>query len=208
MKALQIAGASGKGIAMKRVCVFLGSSAGLQPEYGEVAKQLGRELVRRNLGLVYGGANLGLMAILADTVLAEGGEVIGVIPRILVEKEIAHQGLTELRVVASMHERKALMAGLADGFIALPGGLGTLEEFFEVWTWSQLGLHAKPCGLVNACGYFSHLIKFLDHAVGERFLRQENRDLLLWATEPDKLLDLFENYRPSHVPKWIDRDQT
>ena len=193
---------------MKRICVFLGSSAGLRPEYAEVAKQLGRELVRRNLGLVYGGANLGLMKILADTVLAEGGEVIGVIPQMLVEKEIAHQGLTELRVVDSMHERKALMADLADGFIALPGGLGTLEEFFEVWTWGQLGLHAKPCGLLDVCGYFSHLIQFLDHAVDERFLRQENRNLLLWATEPDKLLDLFEKYRPSHVPKWIDRDQT
>ena len=193
---------------VKRICVFLGSSAGLQPEYIDVAKQLGRELVRRSLGLVYGGANLGLMKTLADTVLAEGGEVIGVIPKMLVEKEIAHQGLTELRIVGSMHERKALMADLTDGFIALPGGLGTFEEFFEVWTWAQLGLHAKPCGLLDVCGYFSHLIEFLDHAVEERFLRQENRDLLLWATEPDKLLDLFENYRPSHVPKWIQRDQT
>ena len=193
---------------MKRVCVFLGSSAGLRPEYAEAARQLGRELARRNLGLVYGGANLGLMKILADTVLAEGGKVIGVIPQRLVEKEIAHQGLTELRVVGSMHERKAMMADLADGFIALPGGLGTFEEFFEVWTWGQLGLHAKPCGLLNVCGYFRHLIEFLDHAVDERFLREENRNLLLWATEPAKLFELFEKYRPSHVPKWIDRDQT
>ena len=150
----------------------------------------------RNLGLVYGGADLGLMKILADTVLAEGGEVIGVIPQMLVEKEIAHQGLTELRVVGSMHERKAMMADLADGCIALPGGLGTFEEFFEVLTWAQLGLHAKPCGLLDVCGYFRHLIQFLDHAVGERFLRQENRDLLLWATDPATLLDLFEKYRP------------
>ena len=193
---------------MKGICVFLGSSEGLWHEYAEVAKRLGRELVRRNLGLVYGGANLGLMKILADTVLAAGGEVIGVIPQMLVEKEIAHPGLTELRVVGSMHERKAMMADLADGFIALPGGLGTFEEFFEVWTWGQLGLHAKPCGLLDVCGYFRHLIEFLDHAVGERFLRAENRNLLLWATEPDKLLDLFENYRPSHVAKWIDRNQT
>jgi uncharacterized protein (TIGR00730 family) len=193
---------------MKRVCAFLGSSTGLQPEYAEVARQLGRELVRRNLGLVYGGANLGLMAVLADTVLAEGGEVIGVIPKMLVEKEIAHHGLTDLRVVGSMHERKALMVDLADGFIALPGGIGTLEEFFEVWTWGQLGLHAKPCGLLDACGYFRHLLLFLDHVVEERFLRQENRELLLWASEPDKLLDLFEKYQPSYVPKWIDRDQT
>ena len=192
---------------MKRICVFLGSSGGLRPDYTEAARQLGRELVRRNLGLVYGGANLGLMKILADTVLAEGGEVIGVIPQVLVEKEIAHQGLTELRVVGLMHERKAMMADLADGFIALPGGLGTFEEFFEVLTWAQLGLHAKPCGLLDVCGYFSHLIEFLDHAVDERFLRQENRDLLIWATEPSKLLDLFETYRPSPVPKWIDRDQ-
>ncbi len=193
---------------MKRVCVFLGSSAGLRPEYGEAAKRLGRELVRRDLGLVYGGANDGLMAILADAVLAEGGEIIGVIPQMLVVKEVAHGGLTELHVVDSMHQRKALMADLADGFIALPGGLGTFEEFFEVWTWRQLGLHAKPCGLLDVCGYFDHLIRFLDHAVDERFLRQENRDLLLWASEPAKLLDLFEDYRPSRVPKWIDRDQT
>ncbi len=193
---------------MKRICVFLGSSEGLRPEYADVARQLGRELVRRNLGLVYGGADVGLMKILADTVLAEGGDVIGVIPKMLLEKEIAHQGLTELRIVDSMHERKAMMADLADGFIALPGGLGTFEEFFEVWTWSQLGLHAKPCGLLDVCGYFSHLMQFLDHAVGERFLRQENRDLLLWATAPTKLLDLFEKYRPAFVPKWIDREQT
>ena len=192
----------------KKICVFLGSSVGLQPEYADVAKRLGQALVRRNLGLVYGGANLGLMAVLADTVLAEGGEVIGVIPQMLVDKEIAHRRLTELRIVGSMHERKAMMADLADGFIALPGGLGTFEEFFEVWTWGQLGLHAKPSGLLDVCGYFSHLITFLDHAVEERFLRQENRDLLLWATEPDKLLDLFENYRPTHVPKWIDRNET
>jgi len=193
---------------MKRICVFLGSSEGLRPEYADAAKQLGRELVQRHLFLVYGGANLGLMKTLADTVMAEGGEVIGVIPKMLVEKEIAHQGLTELRIVDSMHERKAMMADLADGFIALPGGLGTFEEFFEVWTWGQLGLHAKPCGLLDVCGYFRHLIKFLDHAVDEKFLRQENRDLLLWAEEPTKLLDLFERYRPIYVPKWIDRDQT
>jgi hypothetical protein len=193
---------------MKRICVFLGSSGGLRFEYADAARQLGRELVRRHFGLVYGGADLGLMKILADTVLAEGGEVIGVVPKMLVEKEIAHQGLTDLRVVNSMHERKAMMADLADGFIALPGGLGTFEEFFEVLTWAQLGLHTKPCGLLDICGYFGTLIQFLDHAVGERFLRQENRDLLVWATEPAKLLDLFETHRPSPVPKWIDRDQT
>ncbi len=193
---------------MKRICVFLGSSAGKQPDYADAAKQLGRELVRRNLGLVYGGANLGLMAVLTDTVLAEGGEVIGVIPKMLVEKEIAHPGLTELHVVDSMHQRKAMMADLADGFIALPGGLGTFEEFFEVWTWGQLGLHTKPCGLLDVCGYFSHLIEFLDHAVDEQFLRQENRDLLLRATDPATLLNLFESYRPLHIPNWIDRDQT
>jgi uncharacterized protein (TIGR00730 family) len=186
----------------------LGSSSGLRPEYVETAKQLGRELVKRNLGLVYGGADVGLMKVLADTVLGEGGEAIGVIPKMLVEKEIPHQGLTELRVVDSMHQRKATMADLADGFIALPGGLGTFEEIFEVLTWAQLGLHSKPCGLLDVCGYYRHLIEFLDHAVGERFLRQENRDLLLWATEPTKLLDLFEKYRPAHVPKWLDREQT
>jgi len=148
------------------------------------------------------------MKTLADTVLAAGGEVIGVIPQMLVEKEIAHQALTELRFVGSMHERKAMMADLADGFIALPGGLGTFEEFFAVLTWGQLGLHAKPCGLLDVCGYFSHLIQFLDHAVDERFLKRENRNLLLWTTEPDKLLDLFEDYRPSYTPKGIDREQT
>jgi uncharacterized protein (TIGR00730 family) len=193
---------------MKRICVFLGSSDGLQPEYGEVAKQLGRELAQRNLGLVYGGANRRPMKILADTVMAEGGEVIGVIPKMLVEKEVAHQGLTDLRIVDSMHERKAMMADLADGFIALPGGLGTFEEFFEILTWAQLGLHLKPCGLLDVCGYFCHLIQFLDHAVDERFLRAENRNLLLRATDPRTLLDLFEQYQPAPVPKWIDRGQT
>jgi len=176
-------------VITKRICVFLGSSGGVRPEYAEVAKHLGRELVRRNLGLVYGGANLGLMKTLADTVLAEGVEVIGVIPKMLVEKEIAHEGLTELRVVGSMHERNALMADLADGFIALPGGLGTLEEFFEVWTWGQLGQHVKPCGLLDVCGYFGHLIKFLDHAVDERFPRQEKLPVAFrpsgsWSSEP------------------------
>ena len=193
---------------MNRVCVFLGSSAGGRPEYAEAAKKLGEEIVRRKLGLVYGGANAGLMGVLANAVLAEGGQVIGVIPKMLVEKEVAHRGLTDLCIVNSMHERKATMADLADGFIALPGGLGTLEEFFEVWTWGQLGLHAKPCGLLDVCGYFQRLIRFLDHAVDEQLLKKENRDLLLWATEPAKLLDLFQTYRPSHVPKWIEREQT
>ena len=136
------------------------------------------------------------MAVLADTVLAEGGEVIGVIPKILVEKEIAHPGLTKLHIVDSMHQRKAMMADLADGFIALPGGLGTFEEFSRSWTWGRLGLHAKPCGLLDVCGYFAHLIQFLDHAVKERFLRQENRDLLLWAPEPTTLLDFSRSIGP------------
>ena len=177
--------------AMKRICVFLGSSDGLRPEYADAARQLGRELVRRRLGLVYGGADVGLMKVLADTVLGEGGEVIGVIPQMLVAREVAHRGLAELHVVDSMHQRKAMMADLADGFVALPGGLGTFEELFEVLTWAQLGLHAKPCGLLDVCGYFSHLIRLLDHAVGERFVRQEYRKLLVWADEPAKLLDLF-----------------
>jgi uncharacterized protein (TIGR00730 family) len=193
---------------MKRICVFLGSSAGLHAEYAEVAEQLARELVQRRLGLVYGGANVGLMKTLADAVLAGGGDVIGVIPKMLMEKELAHQGLTELHKVESMHERKALMADLADAFIAMPGGLGTIEEFFEVLTWAQLGLHSKPCGLLDICGYFDHLIRFLDHAVDEGFLKAENWNLLLRATEPARLLDLFEDYRPVHVPKWIDRNET
>jgi uncharacterized protein (TIGR00730 family) len=165
--------------------------------------------VTDGIGVVYGGGGVGLMGALADAVIAEGGEVIGVIPRALVDREIAHRDVTDMRVVGSMHERKALMAELADAFIALPGGLGTLEELFEVYTWAQLGLHRKPCALLNVEGYFDGIEDFLAHAVGERFLREEHRELLLIESEPSALLDRIRNFNPDvAVPKWIDREET
>jgi uncharacterized protein (TIGR00730 family) len=193
---------------MHRICVFAGSSPGARPEYALAAQELGRALVARQLGVVYGGARVGLMGSVADTVLAGGGLVTGVIPEGLVTKEIAHDGLTELRVVASMHERKAMMNDLADGFIALPGGWGTLEEFFEVLTWAQLGLHRKPCGLLNAHGYFDRLLSFIDHSVEERFVRSHHRSMVLVARSPDELLGQFDAYVPPVVEKWIDRAAT
>jgi len=193
---------------MRRLCVFCGSSWGANAHYADVARRMGTLLVQRGIGLVYGGGNVGLMGVLADTVLAGGGHVIGVIPQSLVDLEVAHAGLPDLRVVGSMHERKALMADLADGFIALPGGIGTLEEFCEILTWGQLGFHRKPCGLVNAAGYFDHLMAFLDHAVSERFLRSEHRSMVLVESEPEGLLDRFVVYRPPQLEKWIDRAAT
>ena len=166
---------------MKRICVFAGSNSGASPEYLVAAAELGRTLAVRQLGLVYGGARVGLMGALADAALGGGAHVIGVMPEALVAKEVAHRGLSELRVVSSMHERKAMMADLADGFVALPGGLGTLEEFFEVLTWAQLGLHGKPCGLLDIDGYFDGLLKFLDHSVGEGFVKAEHRRMILTA---------------------------
>jgi uncharacterized protein (TIGR00730 family) len=193
---------------MKSICVFSKSSPGLRPEYRDSAIQLGKELVNRRLRLVYGGANLGLMAVVANTVLDEGGQVTGVIPKGLVEKEVAHTGLTDLRIVGSMHERKSLMADLADGFMALPGGMGTLEELCEILTWAQLGLHSKPCGLLDICDYFTHFQLFFDHMVHERFVKPEYKRLLMTATDPGQLLDMFEQYEPVHLPKWIDREGT
>ena len=191
---------------MKRICVFCGSSAGSQPEYRACAEELGAELTRRNIGLVYGGGNVGLMGAIADSVLKAGGEAIGVIPEHLMAREIGHNRLTKLHVVHSMHERKALMADLSDAFIALPGGFGTLEEFFEVLTWSQLGLHVKPCGIVNVRGYYIPLLHMLDHAVRERFLKAENRALVLARDTPSELLQALEEWRPIHVEKWLDRN--
>ncbi len=173
---------------MKRVCVFCGSSAGIRPEYGFAAQALATELVRRGLGLVYGGGNVGLMGLLADSMLAAGGEVIGVIPQSLLAREVGHRGVTELRVVDTMHQRKALMNDLSDAFIALPGGFGTLEEFFEILTWSQLGIHAKPCGLLNVSGYYDNLLAMLDHAVTERFLRPAYRDLVIADVDAGSLV--------------------
>jgi uncharacterized protein (TIGR00730 family) len=193
---------------MKRICVFCGSSPGRIANYAQAGVDLGRAIVARGLGLVYGGASVGLMGTLADAVLGLGGEVIGVIPSSLVGYEVAHRGVADLRVVRSMSERKALMAELSDGFIALPGGTGTLDELFEVLTWSQLGEHTKPSGLLNIDGYFANLIAFLDHAVDERFLRTEHRAMLMVETTPDALLDRFESYRAPKVEKWLDRSST
>ncbi len=186
---------------MKSICVFCGSNLGAQPEYVEAARHLGQVLAQRQITLVYGGARVGTMGEIADSVLAAGGHVIGIIPQALVEK-VAHIGLTDLRIVPSMHERKAMMANLADGFIALPGGLGTFEEFFEVLTWAQLGMHHKPCGLLNVCGYYEPLMAFLDHAVAQRFLKAEHRAMALIAEDPARLLDQFAAYRPPLVDKW------
>ncbi len=174
-----------------RICVFTGSRHGLRPEYADAAKTLGRELAARNYGLVYGGGNVGLMTVIADTVLELNGHVTGVIPNSLVSKEVAHFGLSELRVVDSMHERKALMAELSDGFIAMPGGIGTMEEFFEVLSWAQLGLHEKPCGLLNVAGDYDPLIEFLDHAVEQDFIKPKHRALLIVESDPRRLLDRF-----------------
>lgn len=193
---------------MKSICVFSGSSPGRRPEYREAAIELGNELVTRQLRLVYGGANVGLMAVVANTVLKHGGHVTGVIPKSLVEKEVAHNDLTDLRVVNSMHERKALMADLADGFVALPGGMGTLEELCEILTWAQLGLHAKPFGLLDVCDYFGHLRQFFSHMIEECFLKSEYEELVLASSHAAVLLDLFENYKPVCLPKWIDREAT
>lgn len=188
---------------MKRICVFCGSSSGARPEYADAARTLAGLLAGRGIGLVYGGGNVGLMGILADAMLAAGGEVIGVIPRSLLLKEVGHRGVTELRVVETMHERKALMSELADGFIALPGGFGTLDEFFEILTWAQLGFHGKPCGLLNIAGYFDDILRALDHAVAERFLRPQHRELVLADTGTTALLSQLEAYAPHHDDKWI-----
>jgi uncharacterized protein (TIGR00730 family) len=191
--------------ALHRICVYCGSSPGSDPAYADAAVRLGRMLARRGIGLVYGGGHVGLMGTVANAALDDGGEAIGVMPQTLVDREIAHTGLTELRVVGSMHERKLLMAELADGFVALPGGLGTLEELFEVYTWTQLGLHAKPLALLNVRGYFDGLVAFLDHAVAERFVTEEHRAMLVVADTPGAVLDAFADWRAPDRPKWIDR---
>ena len=193
---------------MDRLCVFSGSSPGAHPDYAEAARELGRSLAERGIGLVYGGAHVGLMGVLADSALESGGEVVGVIPQALVEREIAHTGVSDLRVVGTMHERKALMADLADGFIALPGGTGTLDELFEVYTWTQLGLHSKPLGLLDVRGYYTQLAAFLDHAVQERFLTAEHRGMLLVERRAEALIDAFRGWRPPVRTKWIDRSAT
>jgi uncharacterized protein (TIGR00730 family) len=190
-----------------RICVYAGSNPGRDPAYAEVAGELARLLASRGIGVVYGGGKVGLMGILADSALAAGGEVIGVIPQDLMDREIGHAGLTELRVVGSMHERKALMAELADGFVALPGGAGTLEELIEIYTWSQLGLHRKPMGVLNVSGYYDGLAALLDHAVQEGFLREQHRAALHVAREPAELLERFEEWEPDTIGKWFTRTE-
>lgn len=186
-----------------RICVFCGSNLGIDPIYRQSAERLGNMLAARSIELVYGGGNIGLMGVLADTVLAAGGRVIGVIPESLMAKEVGHQGLTKLRIVKSMHERKALMSDLSDGFIAMPGGFGTFEEFCEVVTWSQLGIQSKPCGLLNVAGYYDPLLGLFDHAVSEGFLRTENRQLVLDDREPEGLLEKMAEFEPVQADKWI-----
>lgn len=193
---------------MQRICVFCGSNNGARPEYVAAAQGLGQVLAERGMALVYGGAGVGLMGAVADAALAAGGKVIGVMPRNLVEREVVHRKLRDLRVVGSMHERKALMAELADAFIALPGGLGTLEEFFEVWTWAQLGEHMKPLGMLNVAGYYDPLLSFFDRLVQERFIHPEHRAMVLVEDNSEALLSGFASYRPPTVSKWIDRGTT
>ena len=186
---------------MKRICVFCGSSPGAQPEYVLAARELGMLLARKKIGLVYGGARVGMMGALATAAIEAGGEVIGVMPGSLVKKEVAYTGLKDLRIVETMHERKALMGELSDGFVALPGGLGTIEEFFEVLTWAQLSMHKKPCGLLNVNGYFDPLVGFIDHAVTQEFISPASRSLVLLENTPEMLLRKFEHYEAPQSDK-------
>ena len=191
-----------------KICVFCGSSVGARPAYAAAAKELGELMAQRGIGLVFGGGCIGLMGTIADAVLNNGGEAIGVIPDGLMQREIGHRGVTKLHVVETMHQRKALMADLSDAFIAMPGGYGTLEEFAEIVTWSQLGIQIKPCALLNIDGYWDGLLNFVDHAVNEDFVRQENRDLIVVGATPVEVLDKIQSWRPpAHVEKWLDRSR-
>ena len=190
---------------MKTLCVYCGSNPGSRPEYGQAARALAREFLSQEIDLVYGGAKVGIMGMIADTMLEGGGRVIGVMPQALVEKEVSHPGLTELKIVSSMHERKALMAELSDGFIALPGGLGTLEELLEVLTWAQLGFHTKPCGLLNVLRFYDHLKSFLDHSTAEGFIMEAHRSMLVVEEDPQELIQKFMTYEAPKVSKWVDR---
>jgi hypothetical protein len=194
-----LTGAGDRVKAVRRVCVYAGSNPGNDPAYAEAARELAAQLAERGIGLVYGGGRVGLMGVLADTVLAAGGEAVGVMPQALIDREIGHPRLTELRVVDSMHERKALMAELSDAFIAVPGGIGTLEELIEVYTWSQLGIHRKPLGVLNVNGYYDGLGAFLDHAVGQGFLRPEHRERLVIAGDTEALLEAWAGPLPDHA---------
>jgi uncharacterized protein (TIGR00730 family) len=193
---------------MKRICIFCGSSTGTSPIYADSARAMGQALLRRGIGLVYGGGNVGLMGTVADVVMQGGGEVIGVIPEALVTRELAHGDITQLIIVHSMHERKAKMAELSDAFIAMPGGYGTFEEFCEIITWAQLGLHRKPCALLNVDRYYEPLLMLFDRAVAEGFLRPTNRRLVIEEADPDRLLQALANYTPPPTEKWIGRDES
>jgi uncharacterized protein (TIGR00730 family) len=193
---------------MKRLCVYCGSSSGSRTDYIEAARRLGQLMAEQGIGLVYGGGRVGLMGKLADAVLAAGGEVIGVIPSALMAREVGHTGLKDLRVVGSMHERKALMVELADGFVALPGGIGTMDELFEVWTWAQLGSHRKPCGMLDVAGYYAPLLGFLDHMVAQGFLRTEHRRMLVVDQDPQALLARMRSYVAPMTVKWITPSET
>lgn len=188
---------------MKTVCVFCGSSEGAREDYVTAARGLGRAMAGRGLRLIFGGGQVGLMGVVADAVMDAGGEAVGVMPKALLEKEIGHQRLTDLHVVGTMHERKALMADLADAFVALPGGYGTFEEFLEVLTWAQLSLHEKPCGLLNVAGFYEPLMTLFDRAVEEGFVRPDHRSLALLEADPQKLLDMLETYTPPATEKWV-----
>lgn len=191
---------------IRSICIYCGSNPGTRPEYIEQAQVFSRMLARRGIRVVYGGASVGIMGAIADAALAEGGTVVGVIPQSLVDREVAHDGLTQLIVTNSMHERKARMADLSDAFVALPGGIGTLEEIFEIWTWSQLGLHEKPCGLLNIGGYYDSLERFLDETVVNGFLGPGHRSMLLTADTGEGILGAFEAYEPPSVVKWVERE--
>ena len=192
---------------MRRVCVFCGSHEGADPGFAAAARQLGELLVREGMGLVFGGGSVGLMGEVADAVLARGGEAIGVIPQALKERELGHASLPHLHVVGTMHERKAMMAALADGFVALPGGMGTLDEFCEIVTWAQLGIHAKPCGLLNVAGYWDGFLRFLDHSVAEGFVSAGHRAMILVDTDPERLLAAMRAYAPPPVKRWVEQDE-
>lgn len=194
--------------ALSSVCVFCGSNGGADPAYLAAAEAVGAGLAKRGIRIVYGGGRVGLMGALADSARAAGGEVVGVMPQALVDREIGHTGIDDLRVVDTMHERKALMVELADAFVALPGGIGTLEELFEVYTWAQLGIHAKPLALLDVAGYYEPLAAFLDHAVAQRFLRAETRAMLAVADSIEDVLETLERWRPPAMHKWIDLDET
>jgi uncharacterized protein (TIGR00730 family) len=195
-------------MTIHRICVFCGSNVGANGAYVEAARGLGRVLAGEGIALVYGGGSVGLMGELADAVLGAGGEVIGVIPHALWAREVGHRGLTDLRIVETMHERKAMMADLSDAFIAMPGGLGTLEEIFEIWTWAQLGLHHKPLGFLDVGGFYAPLMQFLDGAVRERFVKEPHRAIAMIESDPRELLRRFEQWEGPRVEKWITRDET